>query len=287
MPHVPRTLARLWARLNGDVTVPGSNGERELDDVTIPGANGDCGVDSGTVPNANACCEIDPVTVPNASGWPEGDEGIADPLRAESPLCPPRDDEDRREQVKTVELVPQRRSREGEEKRPGPRKLGAWGTRTGGVAARRVALRIGWRERALQQRVKSAGGRWDPVRRVLMLRRDAAERLDLMSRVVGGGAWIWEPWSSGCLDMGTTEVPRASSSPWQKWSFLGFGSFSGLSSPRRPGLRMSAGWTQIAVFGSSGRQEGRIWPVGSRKGRPRGPGGPARLAVCRLRNACA
>ena len=82
-------------------------------------------------------------------------------------------------------------------------------------------------------------------------------------------------------------APPSPISPWQKWSFLGFGSFSGLSSPRRPGLRMSAGWTQIAVFGSSGRQEGRIWPVGSRKGRPRGPGGPARLAVCRLRNACA
>ena len=85
----------------------------------------------------------------------------------------------------------------------------------------------------------------------------------------------------------TEQLEKMSSSPWQKWSFLGFGSFSGLSSPRRPGLRMSAGWTQIAVFGSSGRQEGRIWPVGSRKGRPRGPGGPARLAVCRLRNACA
>jgi hypothetical protein len=99
-----------------------------------------------------------------------------------------RYDEDRREHVKTVELVVQRRSREGEVERPDSRKLGARDARPGCAAARRVALRIGWRERALQQRVKSAGGRWDPVRRVWMLRRDAAERLDLMSRVVGGGA---------------------------------------------------------------------------------------------------
>ena len=40
---------------------------------------------------------------------------------------------------------------------------------------------------SVQRRVKSAGGRWDPVSRVWMLRRDTAERLDLLSRVVGGG----------------------------------------------------------------------------------------------------
>ena len=38
-----------------------------------------------------------------------------------------------------------------------------------------------------QRRLKSAGGRWDPVRRVWMLLRDVAERPDLMPRVVGGG----------------------------------------------------------------------------------------------------
>ncbi len=100
-----------------------------------------------------------------------------------------RYDEGSREHVKTVELVVQRRSREGEAECLGSRTAGARtpGARAGGVAARRVALRIGWRERDLQQRVKSAGGRWDPVRRVWMLRRDVAERLDLMPRVVGGG----------------------------------------------------------------------------------------------------
>ena len=95
-----------------------------------------------------------------------------------------RYDEDSREHVKTVELVVQRRSREGEAECLGSRTAGA---RAGGVAARRAALKIGWRERDLQQRVKSAGGRWDPVRRVWMLRRDVAERLELMPRVVGGG----------------------------------------------------------------------------------------------------
>ena len=93
-----------------------------------------------------------------------------------------RYDEDRREHLKTVELVIQRRPREPE--CPGPRSSGA---RAEGAGTRRVALRIGWRERDLQRRVKSAGGRWDPVRRISILRRDAAERLDLLARVVGGG----------------------------------------------------------------------------------------------------
>ncbi len=103
-----------------------------------------------------------------------------------------RYDEARREHVKTVELVVQRRSREGEaecsgSRTSGARAPGARSARSGRVTTRRVALRIGRRERDLQQRVKSAGGRWDPVRRVWMLRRDVAERLDLLPRVVDGG----------------------------------------------------------------------------------------------------
>ncbi len=107
-----------------------------------------------------------------------------------------RYDEDRHEHVKTVELVVQRRSREGEAECLGSRAPDARASLeagsvsssgTGGARARRVALRIGWRERDLQQRVKSAGGQWDPVRRVWLLRRAVAERLDLLPRVVGGG----------------------------------------------------------------------------------------------------
>ncbi len=96
-----------------------------------------------------------------------------------------RYDEDSRENVKTVELIVQRNSREGEVQCPGSRTPGA---REARAASRRVALRIGWQERGLQQQVKSAGGRWDPNRRVWMLQKDAAERLDLMRRVVGGGS---------------------------------------------------------------------------------------------------
>ena len=43
-----------------------------------------------------------------------------------------------------------------------------------------MALRIGLREWDLRQRVKSAGGRWDPGRKVWYLRPDVAERLDLL-----------------------------------------------------------------------------------------------------------
>ncbi len=76
-----------------------------------------------------------------------------------------RYDEDRREHLKTVELVIQRRPRDAESQSPS--------ARAEGDGTRRVALRIGWRERDLQRRVTSAGGRWDPVRRVWILRRDA------------------------------------------------------------------------------------------------------------------
>ena len=98
-----------------------------------------------------------------------------------------RYDENNRERLKTVELVVQRRSRKREAERPGSGKLGG---QAGGASSRRVALRIGWRERDLRRRVKSAGGLWDPVRRVWILRRDVAERLDLLHQIVGGGSYI-------------------------------------------------------------------------------------------------
>ncbi len=84
----------------------------------------------------------------------------------------------------TVELEVQRRRREREADCAGARKSGG---RPAGAVDRSVALPVDWRERDLQWRVKSAGGRWDPGRRVWIRRRDAAERLDLLHRVVGGG----------------------------------------------------------------------------------------------------
>ncbi len=95
-----------------------------------------------------------------------------------------RYDEDTREHLKTVELVVQRRPRKREADSPGPQKLGG---QAAAVVATRMALRIGWRETDLRSRVKSAGGWWDPVRRVWILKRDVAERLDLLHRVVDGG----------------------------------------------------------------------------------------------------
>ncbi len=95
-----------------------------------------------------------------------------------------RYDERYHERLKTVELVVQRAAHERGAERRGLEKPGE---QAGGAPKRRVALRIGWRERDLQGRVKSAGGRWDPVRRVWILRREVAERLELLHRVVRGG----------------------------------------------------------------------------------------------------
>ena len=96
-----------------------------------------------------------------------------------------RCDEETGEGRKTVELVVDRRWPARASDGPAP---GRPGVRTGGAGRRKVALRIDVWERDLQRRVKSAGGRWDPMRRVWVLRRDLAERLDLLHRVVGGDA---------------------------------------------------------------------------------------------------
>ncbi|MCP5114057.1 MAG: hypothetical protein GY953_24765 [bacterium] len=96
-----------------------------------------------------------------------------------------RYDEDNRESLKTVELVVQRRSLKHEALCQGGAKRGGGSE---GAGRRRVAVRIGWREKDLQSRVKSAGGHWDPVRQVWFLRHDAAERLGLVGRILGGGS---------------------------------------------------------------------------------------------------
>ncbi len=119
-----------------------------------------------------------------------GQKGAKELLTRFGPSLPGvryRYDEGRREQRKTVEWVVQRRVRELEAERPAGRSRGSRVNERAGSASRwRLALRVGWRERDLQRRVKSAGGRWDPPRRVWMLKRDAAERLDLLARVVAG-----------------------------------------------------------------------------------------------------
>jgi len=96
-----------------------------------------------------------------------------------------RYDEDTGEHLKTVELIVQRRSRAAAQAASPASGSLARGSEPDG-SRRKVALRSGLRERDLQRRVKSAGGQWDPGRRVWFVRRDVAERLDLLGRVVGG-----------------------------------------------------------------------------------------------------
>ncbi len=78
-------------------------------------------------------------------------------------------------------------------------KPGEWGTK--GLLARHGASLLWVRYRydgdtrehlktvglIVQRRVKSAAGQWVSDRRVWFVRRDVAERLDLLGRVVGGG----------------------------------------------------------------------------------------------------
>ena len=108
-----------------------------------------------------------------------------------------RYDEVTDQHLKTVELIVQRRSRPLTrtiaEKDPPPgrgsglaRPPAKCPPRPRRSASRTVALRIHWREAELRRRVKSAGAWWSPERRVWLLRRDQAERLNLLHRVVGG-----------------------------------------------------------------------------------------------------
>ena len=69
-----------------------------------------------------------------------------------------RCDEATGERLKTVELVVQRGCSTPEAESAGPRRPGS---QAGRARRRKVALRIGWREKDLQGRMKGAGGRWD------------------------------------------------------------------------------------------------------------------------------
>ncbi len=76
-----------------------------------------------------------------------------------------RYDERTKQRVKTVELIVSRSD---------------WkpvGTRSGSESV--VAVRVGWQEAELRRKVKTAGGKWDPVKRVWVLRRGRVEKLGL------------------------------------------------------------------------------------------------------------
>ena len=122
-------------------------------------------------------------------------------------LCVRHRHETTGERVKTVELIVRRYSCDRARARPPVQQVAsrirhpvatgdpaAAGTpaaprvahSTGRTTVRKVGLRIHFRETDLRRRVKSAGGRWDPERRLWLLRRDQAERQGLLHRVVAG-----------------------------------------------------------------------------------------------------
>ncbi len=83
-----------------------------------------------------------------------------------------RYDEQTKQRVKTVELIVDRSDWRPEAKQAGE----------GAV----VAVRVDWHETELRRKVKAAGGRWDPKKRVWNLGREHVERLGLESRIVEG-----------------------------------------------------------------------------------------------------
>ena len=83
-----------------------------------------------------------------------------------------RYDERTKQRVKTVELIVDRSSWQPAVRRPDGEAF--------------VAVRVDWHESELQQKVKAAGGKWDPVKRVWRLGREHVESLELESRIVEG-----------------------------------------------------------------------------------------------------
>ncbi len=82
-----------------------------------------------------------------------------------------RFDEGRRRRFKTVELIVD----EVDWVPPEPRVQGQTV----------VSLRVSWEEQELRARVKAAGRRWNPVKRLWELRYDRVVRLGLEDRIAG------------------------------------------------------------------------------------------------------
>ncbi len=83
-----------------------------------------------------------------------------------------RYDERAKQRIKTVELIVDRKE---------------WSPEAGSSDGDTVvALRVGWQEYEVQQRVKAAGGKWDPEARVWRLACGRVEELGLESRIVEG-----------------------------------------------------------------------------------------------------
>ncbi len=81
-----------------------------------------------------------------------------------------RYDEETRQRVTTVELIESRADWGQEDAPKGDESMDA--------------VRIDWQELALRRKVKAAGGRWDPAKRVWVLRRRQVKGLGLEGRIV-------------------------------------------------------------------------------------------------------
>ena len=101
---------------------------------------------------------------------PAGYEEAVGVLRGPAGLRTRRYDEKIGKRFKTVELIVEETEWRPKGKRPRGASL--------------VALRISWDEVQLRRKVKGAGGKWDPVRRVWELRHDRVVEMGLERRIV-------------------------------------------------------------------------------------------------------
>jgi hypothetical protein len=85
-----------------------------------------------------------------------------------------RYDAQRKKRLKTVELIVAERDWDPPPSRPGADRL--------------VDLRVAFADVAVRERVKQAGGTWNPERRVWQLRYDYVVALGLTNRIVSGPA---------------------------------------------------------------------------------------------------
>ncbi len=83
-----------------------------------------------------------------------------------------RYDERTKQRIKTVELIVDRCRWQ-----PVKRRLDSEAP---------VTVRVDWHETELRQKVKAAGGKWDPVKRVGRLGREQVENLGMESQIVDG-----------------------------------------------------------------------------------------------------
>jgi hypothetical protein len=99
-----------------------------------------------------------------------------------------RYDAQRKRRLKTVEIIVAERDWQPPPPRFAPEHV--------------VGVRVALAEASIRDRVKRAGGRWNPDRKVWQVRYDQAARLGLTRRIVDDQAS-----STGCLERGGGHLP--------------------------------------------------------------------------------